>query len=107
MRYLLDENLEVVGEQDDVVFGNPLAALIPGLIKSFTGGSESGGGSGGGGSGKPQLTEEQVRRLVAEERARQEAAAREQRNRTIFYIIASVLGAGVVGLGTYVALKKK
>lgn len=103
MKYLLDDNLEVVGEANDVI-GNPLVALIPGLVQGLTGGLS--GGSGGE-KKTPQLSEEQVRRLVAEERARQEAAAREKRNRTILYIVAGVLGAGVVGLGTYVALKKK
>jgi hypothetical protein len=110
MRYVLDDNLDVLGEQDDTVIGNPLVALIPGLVHGLAGGGLGGGSGGGGGGGTkdtPHLSEEQVRRLVAEERARQEAAAREKLNRTLLYIVAGVLGAGVVGLGTYVALKKK
>ena len=105
MRYVLDDNLDVLGEQDDIVIDNPLVALIPDLVQGLT--DDGLGGGGGGAKGTSQLSEEQVRRLVAEERARQEAAAREKRNRTILYIVAGVLGAGVVGLGTYVALKKK
>lgn len=103
MRFLLDDNLDVVGEEDDIVIGNPLVALIPGLVSSLSGGGTKGSVS----EKKPAgLTEEQIRKLVAEERARQEAAAREKRNRTIMYVVAGLLGAGVVGLGTYVALKK-
>jgi len=99
MKYVLDDNLDVLGETHDVI-GNPLVALIPGLVSSLTGGGQQQAKTGG-------LSEEQIRKLVAEERARQEAAAREKRTRTILYVIAGVLGAGVVGLGTYVALKKK
>lgn len=103
MKYVLDNNLEVLGEEDDIVIGNPLLALIPGIASAFTGGS---GGSKDGEKKSSGLTEEQIRKLVAEERAKQEAAARAKRNQTLLIIFGSLLGAGVIGLGTYVALKK-
>lgn len=99
MKYLLDDNLEVLGEEDDIVIGNPILALIPGLASAFTGGSKDG-------DKKPGLTEEQIRKLVAEERARQEAEARAKRNQTLLIVVGSLFGAGIIGLGTYVALKK-
>lgn len=97
MKYVLDENLEVLGEEDDIVIGNPLLALIPGIASAFTGGSGE----------KKGMSEEQIRKLVAEERARQEAEARAKRNQRLLIVVGSLLGAGVIGLGTYVALKRK
>ena len=104
MKYVLDNNLEVLGEEDDIVIGNPLLALIPGIASAFTGGG--GGGGSKDGDKKPGLTEEQIRKLVAEERARQEAEARAKRNQTLLIVVGSLFGAGIIGLGTYVALKK-
>ena len=101
MKYLLDDNLEVLGEEDDIVIGNPLLALIPGIASAFTS-----GGSKDGEKKSSSLTEEQIRKLVAEERARQEAEARAKRNQMLLIVVGSLFGAGIIGLGTYVALKK-